>query len=93
MVEDGAVADGERAVCADGETIEIDGVLLDGVVELELVVCHDLALAVLLVLEHTVLEGDDGGAAAGFGLSLRRVSVLSALKRMGPRVPCLEHLC
>ena len=46
--------------------------MLNRVVKLELAVGNDFAGAAFLVCEGTVFKRNDGGAAAGFGLSLRK---------------------
>ncbi len=71
MVEDGATTDSQRAVLADGETIEEEGVFLDQLVELELGVGNDSTGTAFLVFEDAVLQSDDrSGPADGSDLSL-----------------------
>lgn len=61
LVEDSLVAKDEGAVAADSEARGVDSIGLEDGVELELAVGDDLTLAVVLVLQDTVVEGDAEG--------------------------------
>lgn len=63
-VEDGAAADCEGAIGADGKAINVDRVRLYWVIELELLVGDNLTLSVILVGEDTILQNHDGGVCA-----------------------------
>jgi len=58
LVESGVTTNGERAVVADGPARGVDSILLDGVVELELLVGDDGTGAALVIGEDTILKGD-----------------------------------
>lgn len=71
LIEDGASANGKRAVSTDGETINEERVGLDGVVELELGVGNDFSGTTLLIFENTALQSDNWcGTTDGFDLAL-----------------------
>lgn len=76
LVENGATVDSEGIILADGETRGEKGILLYGIIELELGVGHDAASAAVLVGENTAFKSDDGSCSAhSSGLSLQRRSM------------------
>lgn len=75
LVKDSVWAERKSTVAADSPALVVNRSLLDGVVELELVVGSDVANAAFGVLEVTVLEGEhQGGGLSLFRWSVKKVS-------------------
>lgn len=55
----------ESVVGANAEVTGGDGIFLDGLIELELLVCYDRAGSALLIEEFAVIQGDDGVGVTG----------------------------
>ena len=76
-IENSATADCESTVCTNGKTGGEQGIRLQDVVELELLVGDDFTLSVVLIGQDAVLQNDDWGVGANLSFLESRLALWS----------------